>query len=149
MSRSQPIQQIGRPTLAQMELIPAAGVIIVNEQNQILLVQRGHAPQQGRWTVPGGRLEPGESPEQAAVREAREETGLEVQVEREVLHVRLPTGDGRHFDVHDFVAKVVGGTLKPGDDAADARWFSHDELSSIPLTKNLLGYLREADIGSF
>lgn len=129
-----------------MQIIPAAGVIIVNDQGQILLVQRGHQPQVGRWTVPGGRLEPGETPEQAAVREALEETGLHVRIEREALRVRLPAGTGREFDVRDFVASVVGGTLAPGDDADDARWFHPDELDSVALTNNLLGYLRDAGV---
>lgn len=131
----------------QMDLVPAAGVIIINEQDQILLVQRGHAPQQGRWTIPGGKLEPGETPQEAAIREGFEETGLHLRIIREALHVQLPTADGRKFDVHDFVATVVGGTLRHGDDALDARWFSHDELDSVELTKGLLDYLREAGIG--
>ncbi|MGI5950879.1 MAG: NUDIX hydrolase [Brooklawnia sp.] len=129
-----------------MDTVLAAGVIITNQAGQILLVRRANEPQRGRWTVPGGRVEPGETLRQAAVREAREETGLDVRIEREALNVRLPTADGREFDVHDFVATVIGGTLTPGDDAADARWFDPDELTSIPLTKNLLGYLRQAGI---
>lgn len=96
--------------------------------------------------MPGGRLEPGETPEQAAVREALEETGLHVRIEREALRVRLPAGTGREFDVHDFVASVVGGSLAPGDDADDARWFHPDELDSVALTNNLLGYLRDAGV---
>lgn len=129
-----------------MRTIPAAGVIIVNEQHQILLVQRGHEPQRGRWTVPGGKVEPGESPAQAAVREAFEETGLRVRVQREVLNVRLPTGDGREFDVHDFLATVVGGELAAGDDADDVRWVSRDEVSNLELTEKLLDYLEEAGL---
>ncbi|WP_194793101.1 NUDIX hydrolase [Raineyella fluvialis] len=129
-----------------MRTIPAAGVIIVNERRQILLVQRGHEPQRGRWTVPGGRIERGESPAQAAVREAFEETGLRVRIQREVLNVRLPTGDGREFDVHDFLAAVVGGELVAGDDADDVRWVSRDEVSSLELTENLLDYLEEAGL---
>ena len=114
-----------------MQVIPAAGVIIVNDEGQILLVQRGHHPQIGRWTVPGGRLEPGETPEQAAVREALEETGLHVRLEREALRVRLPAGADREFDVRDFVATVVGGSLTPGDDADDARWFNPEARATL------------------
>jgi acetyl-CoA carboxylase carboxyl transferase subunit beta len=129
-----------------VRIVPAAGVIIINERRQILLVQRGHEPQRGRWTLPAGRVEPGESPAQAAVREAFEETGLRVRIQREVLNVRLPTGDGREFDVHDFLASVIGGELVAGDDADDVRWFSQDELSDLPLTENLLGFLEEAGL---
>lgn len=131
-----------------VQIIPAAGVIIVNDKGQILLVQRGHQPQMGKWTVPGGRLEAGETPEQAAVREAFEETGLHVRIEREALRVRLPAGDDREFDVRDFVATVVGGSLAPGDDAEDARWFSPDQLNSVELTTNLLGHLTAAGLAS-
>lgn len=129
-----------------MESVAAAGVIIVNEAGEILLVRRGHEPQLGRWSVPGGRVEPGETRAEAAVREAREETGLEVRIERIALQLKLPTADGREFDVHDFIATVIGGELRPGDDAADVRWFSPDELDQVPLTTNLRGYLREAGV---
>lgn len=129
-----------------MNVVPAAGVIIFNQRGQLLLVRRGHEPQTGRWSVPGGRVEPGESPAEAAVREALEETGLAVRVEREVLNVRIPAGEGGEFDVHDFTATVVGGTLAPGDDATDARWFSPEQLLDLPLATNLLADLRDAGI---
>lgn len=129
-----------------MRTIPAAGVIVINERRQILLVQRGHEPQRGRWTLPAGKIEPGETPAQAAAREAFEETGLRVRIQHEVLNVRLPTGDGREFDVHDFLADVIGGELMAGDDADDVRWFSQDELSGLPLTENLLGFLEDAGL---
>lgn len=129
-----------------MEVVPAAGVIIISDDGRILLVRRGHQPQVGRWTVPGGRLEPGETHEQAATREAFEETGLRVRIEREALRVRLPAGVDREFEVRDFIATVTGGTLMPGDDAADARWFTPEELDHVELTTNLLGYLRDAGL---
>lgn len=128
-----------------MDLIPAAGVIVIHER-RILLVRRGNPPQRGRWTVPGGRVEPGESLQEAAVREALEETGLRVRIEREALHVQLPTADGRSFDVHDFVASVVGGELQRGDDADDVRWFTREELAGVDLTENLLAFLDEAGL---
>lgn len=129
-----------------MNPILAAGVIILDEDGRILLVQRGHEPQTGRWAVPGGHAEPGESLIETAIREAREETGLEVRIEQEVLNVRLPTGDGREFEVHDFTATVIGGSLVPGDDARDAQWFSPHELVDLPLATNLLGHLQDAGI---
>jgi 8-oxo-dGTP pyrophosphatase MutT (NUDIX family) len=95
--------------------------------------------------VPSGRVEPGESPERAAAREVREETGLEVSVGRLLLRVAI--GD---YDIDDFDAIVVGGELMPGDDAADARWCTPDEVkalaSSGALTDGLLDELVRAGV---
>ena len=66
-----------------MEVVPGASVVIVDDDGRVLLVKRGRAPQRGRWSVPGGRVEPGESFEAAAAREALEETGLEKPFDHE------------------------------------------------------------------
>jgi 8-oxo-dGTP diphosphatase len=121
-----------------------ASVVIVAD-GAILLVQRGHEPQLGRWSVPGGRVEPGETLEEAAKREAYEETGLEVRIGAELWSLLIPDGD-RTFEVHDFAATVTGGTLLAGDDAADVRWIPFDELEDLPLTDGLMGYLRGGGI---
>jgi acetyl-CoA carboxylase carboxyl transferase subunit beta len=124
--------------------ILGAGVVIVAD-GAILLVQRGHEPQLGRWSVPGGRVEPGETLQQAAAREAYEETGLEVRIGAELWSLTIPDGD-RTFEVHDFAATVTGGMLRAGDDAADVRWIRFDELDQWPLTEDLLGYLTRGGI---
>jgi acetyl-CoA carboxylase carboxyl transferase subunit beta len=125
-------------------IILGASVVVVAD-GAILLVQRGHEPQLGRWSVPGGRVEPGETLRQAATREAYEETGLEVRVGRELWSLLIPDGD-RTFEVHDFAATVTGGTLRAGDDAADVRWIPFEELEDLPLTDGLMGYLRGGGI---
>jgi acetyl-CoA carboxylase carboxyl transferase subunit beta len=125
-------------------LILGAGVVIVAD-GAILLVQRGHEPQLGRWSVPGGRVEAGETLEEAAAREAYEETGLEVRIGAELWSLTIPDGD-RTFEVHDFAATVTGGMLRAGDDAADVRWIRFDELDQWPLTEDLLGYLTRGGI---
>ena len=127
-----------------MDHILGAGVVIVTD-GAILLVQRGHEPQLGRWSVPGGRQEPGETLEETARREAYEETGLEVRIGAELWSLTIPDGD-RTFEVHDFAATVTGGTLRAGDDAADVRWIPFRELDLLSLTEDLLGYLTRGGI---
>ena len=125
-----------------MRRIPAAGAVITDAAGRVLLVLRGHAPQAGRWSIPGGRVEPGESPAQAAVREALEETGLTVRVVRELGVVELPWREDAVFEAHDFLAEVVSGELHPGDDADAAAWFAPEELDALPLTDGLVDWLR-------
>ena len=133
-----------RQTVRVVHLILGASVVIVAD-GAILLVQRGHEPQLGRWSVPGGRQEPGETLRQTAAREAYEETGLEVRIGEELWDLTITDGD-RTFEVHDFAATVTGGSLRAGDDAADVRWIPLDELYQWPLTEDLLGYLTRGGI---
>jgi len=129
-----------------VETIRAASAVIVDDRRRILLVLRGAEPEKGRWSVPGGRCEPGESFADAAAREAFEETGLRVAIADELWVAMLPAGDGRVFETHDFAATVVDGELTPGDDADDARWFFDSDLDDLPLTDGLAGYLRDAGL---
>lgn len=124
-------------------ILGASAVIVAD--GAILLVQRGHEPQLGRWSVPGGRVEPGETFAEAAAREAYEETGLEVRIGAELWDLTITDGD-RTFEVHDFAATVTGGSLRAGDDAADVRWIPLDELDQWPLTEDLLGYLTRGGV---
>ncbi|MEJ5914909.1 NUDIX hydrolase [Pseudokineococcus sp. 1T1Z-3] len=127
-------------------VVLAAGAVVTDDTGRVLLVLRGRDPERGRWSVPAGKSEPGESLRETVVREVREETGLDVEVGAELWSLRLPAGDGREFEVHDFAAHVVGGRLAAGDDAADVRWFTPAELDGVPLTADLLGYLRRAGV---
>ncbi|MCT1765820.1 NUDIX domain-containing protein [Brevibacterium casei] len=129
-----------------MTTIRAASVVIVDNRSRVLLVQRGRNPDKGRWSVPGGKCEPGESFAEAAAREAYEETGLRVEIGRELWSLTIPIGDGVEYDVHDFAATVTGGELSAGDDAAEARWFAEAELDALDLTHDLAGYLRRAEV---
>ncbi len=128
-----------------MRTVLAAGAV-VRDGDRVLLVQRGHDPEAGRWTLPGGRVEPGETPAQAAAREVAEETGLVVAVGREWLVLERPAGPDAVFEIHDFVAEPVGGTLRAGDDAADVGWFTPAELARLPLTTGLLAHLQVAGL---
>jgi 8-oxo-dGTP diphosphatase len=133
-----------RQTVRVGHLILGASAVIVAD-GAILLVQRGHEPQLGRWSVPGGRVEPGETFAEAAAREAYEETGLEVRIGEELWDLTITDGDAT-YEVHDFAATVTGGSLRADDDAADVRWIPLDELDQWPLTEDLLGYLTRGGI---
>jgi ADP-ribose pyrophosphatase YjhB (NUDIX family) len=117
--------------------IPCVGAIITDTRGRILLIRRGHAPEAGRWSLPGGRIEPGETDEQALVREVREETGLEVSPGPLVGAVDRPQPGGTVLEIRDYAAAVTGGDLAAGDDAMDARWFTAAEFASLPLTTGL------------
>jgi acetyl-CoA carboxylase carboxyl transferase subunit beta len=121
--------------------IVGVGAIVWDADDRLLLVQRRHPPQAGRWTVPGGKLEPGETLSAAVTREVAEETGLRVDVGEKAWVVDIPADDDVVFEVHDFVAEVRAGTLRAGDDAADARWVSVAELGELPLTAGLIEHL--------
>lgn len=132
--------------MGSVERVLAASAVITDAAGRVLLVLRGEEPEKGCWSVPGGSAEPGETPAQTARREAWEETGLHVEIGQELWAVEVPTGDGRVFEIHDYAATVNAGTLTPGDDADDARWFTPEELIQVPLTTNLLDYLARAGI---
>ena len=127
-------------------VVLAASAVVTDRAGRVLLVKRGKEPQKGRWSVPGGSVEPGETLEEAAAREVLEETGLQVNIGAELWILTTPTGDGRLYEIHDFAATVVGGVLTAGDDADDARWFHVQELDDVPLTVDLLSYLRRAGV---
>jgi 8-oxo-dGTP diphosphatase len=118
-------------------VIPCVGAVIKDDRGRLLLIRRGHAPGAGLWSLPGGRIEPGETDAEALVREMREETGLAVEAGQLIGTVRRPTQDGGVFDIRDYAATVTGGTLRAGDDAADARWVTASELAALPMTDGL------------
>jgi ADP-ribose pyrophosphatase YjhB (NUDIX family) len=119
------------------------GAVIKDDQGRLLLIKRGHEPGAGLWSIPGGRIEPGETDSEALVREMREETGLAVQAGPLLGRVRRPVQDGTGqestvLDIRDYAATVTGGTLHAGDDAAEARWVAVSELPSLPITEGLV-----------
>ena len=127
----------------KQHVIPCVGAVIKDGAGRLLLIKRGHEPGKGLWSIPGGRIEAGETDAAALVREVREETGLLVTPGRLIGSVRRPAGGGdRVFDIGDYAASVDGGTLVPGDDADDAVWAGPAELGALPLTAGLLDALR-------
>jgi ADP-ribose pyrophosphatase YjhB (NUDIX family) len=122
--------------------IPCVGAIVRDDDGRLLLIQRGHDPEAGRWSLPGGRVEPGETDAQALAREMLEETGLIVTPGPLAGAVERPGTGGTVLDIRDYAATVTGGTLAAGDDAADARWVRPGDVASLPLTTGLADVLR-------
>lgn len=124
-------------------MIPCVGAVVTDGQGRLLMIKRGHEPGAGLWSIPGGRIEPGETDAEALVREMSEETGLVVEVGRLIGRVRRPGLDGAVIDIRDYAATVTGGTLRPGDDAADARWVEAADLDSLDITEGLIEALTD------
>jgi 8-oxo-dGTP diphosphatase len=124
-------------------VVRCVGAVVHDAAGRLLLIQRGHDPHRGLWSLPGGRMEAGESPEQAIVREVREETGLEVVPQRPVGQVTIP-GDGVVFEVIDFTCTLVGTSRDPvpGDDAAAALFADAATLDRLAATPRLIETLR-------
>jgi 8-oxo-dGTP diphosphatase len=124
-------------------VIPCVGAVVTDGQGRLLMIKRGHEPGAGLWSIPGGRIEPGETDAEALVREMLEETGLAVEVGPLIGSVRRPGLDGAVIDIRDYAATVTGGTLRPGDDAADARWVEAADLDSLKITEGLIEALTD------
>jgi ADP-ribose pyrophosphatase YjhB (NUDIX family) len=123
--------------------VVAVAAIVLDAEGRVLLVERGKPPGMGLWTVPGGRLEGQETLAQGVAREVREETGLLVEVGPLACVVER-IGDGFHFVILDYLARVIGGTLAAGDDARAARWVAESELAQLPLTDGLVDVIARA-----
>jgi mutator protein MutT len=125
----------------------AVGVVIVRNSS-VLLIRRGNEPSKGLWSVPGGLIELGETAEEAAHREVKEETGIDIRIERllEVASniVRDDRGKIRfHYVLIDFLAHPLTTTLKSQSDAAETKWVHFKELSAYSLTKGAMKLMRK------
>jgi ADP-ribose pyrophosphatase YjhB (NUDIX family) len=123
-----------------------AVVILVTRSDEVLLVQRVHDPGRGNWALPAGFIDPDEDPRAAALRETREETGLEVEITGLIGLFHRPDPDGLADLVIAYSAMPVGGVLCAGDDASAARWFGAAALDTVPTalatTERLLAWWR-------
>jgi len=128
--------------------VVGVGAVIVKE-GKIALIKRGNEPSRGKWTIPGGLVELGESPEQAVVRETKEETGLYVDnlsLIEVVSNVDLDE-KGKvkyHYIIIDYLVHLKAGTAKASSDAVELRWVPFDEVEEYDLTASFRLFFRHS-----
>lgn len=139
------ISAVTRPLLA-------ASVAVFRADGRVLLATRTRPPADGLWSLPGGKVEPGETLEEAALRELIEEVGVEARIVAfnqhvELIHRDLVQGHPRvthHFVIASFVADWLAGEARPGPEAGQVTWVDPLRLGGLPTTRNLAGVLRAA-----
>lgn len=111
--------------------VPAVGVVCLRG-DAVLLIRRGTPPRLGEWSLPGGRIEPGETAIDAAIRELREETGVEARLTGllDVVDGIFPSA-GKHYVLIDYAAEWVAGEPVAGDDALEARFVALDQVEAL------------------
>ena len=118
---------------------PIVGVgTVVMDSDMVLMIKRGKPPRQGSWSLPGGAQELGETIHEAARREVREETGLQIEIFGLIDVVDSVRSDADdkieyHYTLIDLAGYSVGGTLMAGGDAQDCRWFTRTEINAMDI----------------
>lgn len=128
--------------------IPSVGVMVFKDR-EVLLVLRGQEPSKGRWSIPGGVVELGETIREAARREVLEECGVEIEVGDvvDVLDAVLRDEEGRvqyHYVLIDLMANYVRGDLSAGSDIVDVHWVKEEEVASFDMTARTPLVIRKA-----
>ena len=129
--------------------IVGVGAVIVQD-GKLVLIRRGVEPDKGKWSIPGGGVELGETVGDAAVREAKEECGLDIELVEDrpmdALDKMVPGEKGRlkyHYVLLQFLARPKGGTLKPTSDATEARWVPLEEVKRYNLTNSFRAFFKK------
>jgi 8-oxo-dGTP diphosphatase len=136
----------GSMTPAEQRTIPCVGGVVADAEGRLLLVKRGQEPAKGCWSVPGGRVEAGESDAAATAREVLEETEVRVRVGRLAGTVERDAPGGGVYLINDYVCEAYVedvGAVRAGDDADDAGWFTPDEVRALDTSPGLVEALTE------
>jgi 8-oxo-dGTP diphosphatase len=129
---------------------PIVGVgALILRRDRILMAQRGKSPLKGWWSLPGGALEIGESLADGVRREVREETGLEIEpvCVFEIFERIMRDAAGApeyHYVLIDYLCRITGGTLAPGDDVCAVEWVRRGDLKKLQITEGTLGVIEKA-----
>jgi len=123
----------------------AVGALVIRDET-VLLVKRGQAPSRGKWAIPGGSVELGETLQQAAEREILEETGVRIRALAPVHTFDYIERDKQenirfHYVIVDLAAEYIDGEIKPGDDAAGAGWIPFAELKELDMNQSTRAFL--------
>ncbi len=135
--------------MAKSNTFPQTAVgAVLFRKNKVLLVKRGKAPAKDMWALPGGKILPGETMQQALIREIKEETGLEISVGEMVYVFDVIEKDNKqnitfHYVIIDFECNYISGKLKASDDALDAIWATEKKLRKLDVNEKTLTLLRD------
>ena len=127
------------------------GVVVFNDQKQVLLVKRGNEPKKGLWAIPGGNVELGEPVRETALREVKEECNVNIELKDQlgVVDLILKDKDSKvqyHYILIDYLAQYINGELKPQSDVLDAGWFYQPELVKLDIPEVTLKILEKITV---
>lgn len=141
-----PNKSKSNPTYPTHPMVAVGAVVIHN--HRVLLVKRNHPPNKDTWAIPGGKVELGETLQQAAEREIKEETNIIIKAKDPVYSFDVIERDSEnqirfHYVIIDLIAQYISGTPKAADDAANAGWISPYEMSILPVNPKTYLLLKE------
>lgn len=113
----------------EVEMTPIVAGVVIKQEGKYLLVQEKQPKAYGQWNFPAGKVDKGDTIEQTAIKEAKEEVGLDVEL---IKKIGIFQDNTKTPPKHAFEAKIIGGILQfPEDEILDAQWFSYDEIKAM------------------